>query len=345
MSEPLLPLCSVCIANYNGERVLADCVDSVLSQDGGIPLEIIIHDDASTDASLLLLSKRYPRDKFPNIRVLESKQNVGFCVSNNRMAAVARGTYVLLLNNDAALAPDAITTLLTAAKKQTPQGILTLPQLDWSSGETVDCGCLLDPFYNPVPNHDPKRRDVAMVIGACLWLPRTLWQELGGFPEWFESIAEDMYLCCRARLAGYPVQTTAASFYRHRQGASFGGNRVSNNRLSTTYRRRRLSERNKTYVMVLCSPLGRLSLAFPIHLVLLAIEGFLLVLTKRDFTIWSSIYGPVFAALYKHFGHLRQTRSNVQSSVKVDRFEYHLAFTALPHKLLLLFRHGIPRFD
>ena len=37
-----------------------------------------------------------------------------------------------------------------------------------------------------------------MVIGACLWIPQGLWTELGGFPEWFESIAEDMYLCCRA---------------------------------------------------------------------------------------------------------------------------------------------------
>ena len=42
-----------------------------------------------------------------------------------------------------------------------------------------------------------------MVIGACLWIQKGLWEELGGFPEWFGSIAEDMYLCCRARLAGY----------------------------------------------------------------------------------------------------------------------------------------------
>jgi glycosyltransferase involved in cell wall biosynthesis len=55
MNEPLRPICSVCIANFNGEAVLVDCFDSVLAQIGDILLEIIIHNDASTDGSLALL--------------------------------------------------------------------------------------------------------------------------------------------------------------------------------------------------------------------------------------------------------------------------------------------------
>ncbi len=54
------PLCSVCIANYNGLSVLADCIDSVLDQSGDIPVEIIVHDDASTDDSVALIRQRYP---------------------------------------------------------------------------------------------------------------------------------------------------------------------------------------------------------------------------------------------------------------------------------------------
>ena len=253
-NQDLKPVCSVCIANYNGEQVLKDCIESVLAQEGGVPFEIIIHDDASTDDSCAWIKSEYPSDRFPQITLLESKDNVGFCVSNNRMVAEAQGEYILLLNNDAALAPDAISTLLAAAKAQPKQGILTLPQIDWQTDTLVDRGCLLDPFYNPVPNLDPTRTDVAMAIGACLWLPRNLWLALGGFPEWFESIAEDLMLCCQARLWGYPVQVAAKSYFRHRQGASFGGNRVDDNRLLTTYRRRRLSERNKTYVMIMCTP-------------------------------------------------------------------------------------------
>ena len=95
----------------------------------------------------------------------------------------------------------------------------------------------------------PGRREVAMVIGACLFLPRSLWADLGGFPEWLESIGEDLYLCCVARLRGRSVKVTGASGYRHRQGASFGGNRATAQGLQTTFRRRYLSERNKLRVI------------------------------------------------------------------------------------------------
>ncbi|MCZ7654266.1 MAG: hypothetical protein M5R42_08205 [Rhodocyclaceae bacterium] len=78
-----------------------------------------------------------------------------------------------------------------------------------------------------MPNRDPRRQDVAMVAGACLWIPKHLWDELGGFPEWFGSIGEDLYLCCMARLAGHPVRAPGTSGYRHGVGASFGGGKVS----------------------------------------------------------------------------------------------------------------------
>lgn len=336
------PVVSVCVANYNGEHVLSDCIDSILAQQGEVPCEILIHDDASTDNSLALLHTRYPRRQYPNICVIASRQNVGFCIGNNRMAEAARGDYLLLLNNDAALAPNALVSLFTAVQAQTPPGILTLPQLDWDTGDLVDRGCLLDPFYNPVPNRDPRRRDVAMVIGACLWIPRTLWHEFGGFPEWFESIAEDMYLCCRARFEGYPVQVTAQSHYRHHQGASFGGNRVANNRLSTTFRRRRLSERNKTYVMILCSPALRLWLTLPVHLLLLALEGALLALIKRDARVWSEIYANVFKSLFTHRSLLRHIRCRIQSSKVVNAKGYGKSMTPFPYKFRLLLRHGWP---
>ncbi len=337
------PICSVCIANYNGAAVLIDCLESVLAQLGGHRLEIIIHDDASTDASLELIKTRYPVAQCPQIRLIESAQNVGFCISNNRMVAEAQGEYILLLNNDAALAPDAISTLLAAARAQPKPGILTLPQYDWATGKLVDRGCLLDPFYNPVPNLDPNRRDVAMVIGACLWIPRDRWQALGGFPEWFESIGEDLLLCCQARLQGDPVEVTAQSYYRHRQGASFGGNRVDANRLSTTYRRRRLSERNKTYVMILCAPMLRLALTLPLHLVLIAFEGAVMSAVLRSTRPWQEIYAPVFTALWQRRAQLSAQRAQLQA--KKNTRNYGKGFTWLPHKLTLLLRHGVPKIS
>jgi GT2 family glycosyltransferase len=337
------PLVSVCIANYNGIHVLADCIGSVLSQQGDLTVEIIIHDDASTDDSLTWLAEHYPPSQYSSIDVIESSENVGFCVANNRMAEKATGDYLLLLNNDAALAPDALTTLLAAARDQNPRGILTLPQIDWETGTLVDRGCLLDPFYNPVPNLDTMRRDVAMVIGACLWLPRALWNKLGGFPAWFESIAEDMLICCQARLAGYPVQATARSYYLHRQGLAFGGNRASGKQLSTTYRRRRLSERNKTYVMVLCTPPWLIAISLPVHLLFISLEGILLTLIKREPRLWKEIYGGVFRSLYRESKKLRAERNQVQRSRDSSNKVYCAAFIVMPRKLLMLLRYGLPR--
>ncbi len=332
------PRVSVCVANYNGMAVLDACLDSIRSQVGQVPLEILVHDDASTDGSAAHI-----RTHHPDVKLLESRRNVGFCVANNRMAEQARGEYLLLLNNDAALFPDALSVLLAEAQRLETPAILSLPQYDAASGSLVDIGCRFDPFLNPVPNHDPSRPEVGMVIGACLWIPKTLWRELGGFPEWFGSIAEDMYLCCRARLAGYPVLALGRSGYRHWQGSSFGGNRVADNRLATTFRRRALSERNKCFVMVLSFPAPWVYPALLLHLLLLALEGGILSLARGNRRFWNEIYAPCFDALREERGRLRALRTEIQCSRRIGAARFFSAFSFFPHKLRMLLRHGLPQ--
>jgi GT2 family glycosyltransferase len=332
------PLVSVCVANFNGLEVIDDCLRSVLAQQGDIPVEILVHDDASTDSSAA-----YIRETYPDVVQIESMTNVGFCIANNRMVARTRGQYVLLLNNDAALYPDALQALLTEATRLVQPAILTLPQFDATTGQLVDRGCLLDPFYNPVPNLNPNRADVAMVIGACLWIPKNLWDELDGFPEWFGSIAEDMYLCCRARLAGHAVRALAVSGYRHWQGRSFGGGKVVNGRLSSTFCRRALSERNKTFVMVTTCPLPVLLVLLPIHLLLLLVEGALLSLLRLDSAYLVDIYLPGSSALWWRRTELRAERCQTMASRHVTSVCFFAGFKWVPYKLWMLFRHGLPK--
>ena len=340
LNRAAAPACSVCIANYNGAHMLADCLDSVLAQQTDASIEIIVHDDASTDGSVAFLRERYPQ-----VEVLASDENVGFCIGNNRMVAHAHGEYVLLLNNDAALFTDALATLLAAASAQPAAGILTLPQYDWESGEIVDRGCLLDPFYNPVPNLDESRTEVAYAIGACLWIPRELWNDLGGFPEWMGSIAEDIYLCCIARLQGRPVTALARSGFRHRLGATFGGARVEGDRLRTTFRRRHLSERNKTFALFICTPGIRAWVLLAVHLVGLLIEGSILSVLRWDFRIFSNIYAKVPASLFREFGHLRPIRRRVQAGRAITTLAYFRPFTWLPRKVAMLLRFGVPKIS
>lgn len=328
---------SVCIANYNGMDVIDDCIRSVQNQIGEISVEILVHDDASTDASVLHIQKNYP-----DVHLIISEKNVGFCIANNRMADVAKGQYLLLLNNDAALYTDGLTSLLNKANTLKTPAILTLPQYDAITGELVDRGCLLDPFYNPVPNLDPARSNVAMAIGACLWLPKAMWDEFGGLPEWFGSIAEDMYICCRARLAGYSVCALPISGYRHWQGKSFGGNRPKGNRLATTIKRRALSERNKTLVMLITCPTPILQILILLHITLLLAEGVTLAIVKMEIGILNKIY---VSAIYENLILSKKWRVMRKEIMKKRRSrirDYLSVFKPIPRKLKLLKIYGLP---
>jgi len=332
-----LPIVSVCIANYNGLGVIDDCIVSVLAQVCEFPIEIIVHDDASTDGSA-----QHIRIIYPQVVMIESADNVGFCIANNRMVERATGEFVLLLNNDAALYPDALARLYKAAQDIGQPAILSLPQYSFDTGELLDIGSLVDPFLNPVPNRNPERGDVAMVMGACLWIPKSLWQKLGGFPEWFGSIAEDLYLCCRARLAGYSVRALGISGYRHRVGGSFGGGKLQQGRLVTTRRRRALSERNKSFVMVLTYPTLLFNLIFPIHLVLIMLEGVIVAILKLDVTVWKTIYAPLIPALWQARDRLVHLRRDIQKTRNISLRDWLAVFVILPYKIVMLLIYGLP---
>lgn len=337
LNRPPAPICSVCIANYNGAAILAECIASVFAQDVEADIEVIVHDDASTDDSVSML-----REHYPQVELLVSQENVGFCISNNRMAAHARGEFILLLNNDAALHPGALEALIRAARVTGRPGILTLPQYDWENDSLVDRGCLLDPFCNPIPNLNPRQHRVAYVIGACMFMPRTLWNDLRGLPEWFGSLAEDMYLCGLARLRGFPVACLDESGYRHRQGATFGGNRAEHG-IVTSIRRRNLSERNKTRALMILTPSILMWPLLCLHLLALAAEGVGLSMWRRDTTLLHDVYGPTVMTPCREWTSLRARRSEVQATRTISTAEWFSAVQWRLRKLVMLRRYGIPK--
>lgn len=331
------PLCSVCIANYNGEEYLENCIDSVLSQDADFTIEILVHDDASSDGSVDLILKKYPQ-----VILIQSAENVGFCVSNNRMVEKASGEFILLLNNDAALHLDALKTLVEAHKRY-GKGIYGLPQYNMDSKELIDIGSLFDPFLNPIPNTDPKRRDVGMIIGACLFISKELWQEFEGFPTWFGSLAEDMYLCCAARIRGYHVKAIPYSGFNHWVGRSFGGGKVTaKKRLSSTFNRRAISERNKSFVMVLVFPWISFWVLFPLHLICLLVEGAVISLFKYDIQLLRRIYLNCLKELWVMRRVLLEKRKEFQKNRRISVLQFFTSFSWLPHKLILLLKYGVP---
>jgi GT2 family glycosyltransferase len=285
----------------------------------------------------------YIRKEFPEVILISSDRNVGFCVSNNRMVAQASGEYILLLNNDAKLFPNALRALHdhTAATGH-PAGILGLPQYDATTGELIDFGNLLDPFLNVIPNLDPQRCEVGSIIGACLWIPKSLWTELGGFPNCFGFLAEDLYLCCAARLRGYYVRILPTSGFWHHIGYSLGGGKLVNKRLLTSRARRSLTERNKCYVMIVTYPPLLFWTLFPLHILLLTSEGIALSLVKRDLDLWRSIYWHCLRSLWRNRRLAYRMRKRLQSTGGISAREFTAPFVYIHQKLWLIFRHGLP---
>jgi hypothetical protein len=154
---------------------------------------------------------------------------------------------------------------------------------------------------------------------------------------------EDLYLCCRARLAGYPVQVANRSGYRHQVGKSFGGGKVTSGRLATTFRRRALSERNKTFVMALTFPAPILQIVFPLHLLLLLVEGMLVSLVKCDRRLLGEIYWPVFEALgQQQWRRLWWLRREIQQGRRLSAWRFWAVFQWMPYKVTALIRYGFP---
>lgn len=340
MPQKVLPTCSVCIANYNGVAFIDACLQSVLRQDCNFPVEIIIHDDASTDDSVDHIRKNYP-----GVVLISSEENVGFCISNNRMADIANGRYILLLNNDAELFPDALSTLHAEAERLGKPAVLGLPQYDAATGDLIDIGSRFDLFLNPIPNLNRNTSQVGMIIGACLWLPQNLWEEIGGFPDWFGSLAEDMYLCLLARLYGYQVTALPSSGFNHWVGQSLGGGKLVNNRLSSKLSRRIISERNKTFTMILTYPRPAMLLLLPIHFFLLLMEGIVIAGVKRQWSIFKEIYWNCIIAQFKLSQQLRRGRTAIQSRRKIGTREFFGVFQKFPHKISLLLKHGFPQIS
>lgn len=182
-----------------------------------------------------------------------------------------------------------------------------------------------------------------MVMGACLWIPRALWHEIGGFPEWFGSMAEDMYLCCVARLWGYPVRVLPSSGFRHWVGHSFGGGKVTaGGKLATSRKRRALSERNKTLVMALTYPQPVLTFALPLHLLALSLEGTFLVAIKRDTRLFREIYCTALKGLIVFSPLLRVLRNRIFHRHKPSIQAWYSVFRWMPRKLEIWRKHGIP---
>ncbi len=225
---------SVCIANFNGAELLDACLGSIKLQVTQANIEILVHDDASIDPGLKLV-----REKYHDVVWIFSTENVGYCQANQKMSQQARGKYLLLLNNDVELLPEALERLFLAVRED-PSPIYSLREYRMD-GRLSCSGMGLDVFFTPFHCTKPSHK-LVYAMGACLMIRKELWQELGGYPTFFKYSAEDLYLCLKARALGISTQILDMSGYRHHISAT-------TNSAGINLARRRLSERNRRWIL------------------------------------------------------------------------------------------------
>jgi GT2 family glycosyltransferase len=336
--EVFSPLVSICISNFNGENYINQCIQSVKMQKVDFEIEIILHDDLSSDNSISMVNIN-----FPEVEIIVSHENVGFCISNNRMVEHSRGKFILLLNNDAVLRPGSLQALMDHARHHLSPCIIGLPQYSIIDKTLVDRGYYFDIFMNPIPVFFDGTVSVGAVTGACMWLPRSIWAEIGGFPSWFESVAEDIYICCVARLMGYQVVLLDTPGFDHWIGKNLGGGKIVKNKLTSSVRRRSLSERNKTFVMLITYPIPVLLVVLPIHLVFLFLEAMALLLFGMGWNVIFRIYFKLPGALFARGREALMLRVRMQRARKIKVKQYFSKFKWTPWKLVMLARFGLPK--
>ncbi|WP_138432505.1 glycosyltransferase family 2 protein [Winogradskyella algicola] len=232
---------SIIIVNYNGEKYLADCLDSIEKQCCDFLYEIIIWDNASKDNSIEFLQANYS-DK---VKLFASNDNLGFAGGNNAAAKHAKGDYLLLLNNDTILL-NPLKSILDLMDRDSKIGVLGIKMLNGNRDYTISTGLLPEPYhlfyfkwFSIINNefasgnflsHNPI--EVGWLSGSFLVTPKNLWDDIGGLDESFFMYVEDVDYNMEAAKRGYKRVFVPSLEYIH----FVGFNGAKNNLLVKGYR-------------------------------------------------------------------------------------------------------------
>ena len=234
---------SIIIVNWNVRDLLDKCLASLFSaelsigaDDGGLPrAEIIVIDSASADGSVEML-----RQKYPAVHLLPQDDNVGFTRGNNIGLARASGEYLLLLNPDTEVSPDALPILLRFLAARPSVGIVGPQTLnnDGSHQSTrrrfpslwtgVFESTWLWPWAPASIEHRFRMLDasdgdiveVDWVQGSALLMRRAVYQDIGGLDEDYVMYSEELDFCRRAKTAGWHVYYHGGAVITHHGGKS-----------------------------------------------------------------------------------------------------------------------------
>lgn len=225
---------SVIILNYNVRYFLEQCVLSVQRALEGIDAEIIVVDNNSPDDSCAMMKER-----FPDVKLIENKDNPGFPKGNNIGVAAAKGEYVCILNPDTIVAEDTFVKAFAFAESKSDLGIMGVKLIDGR-------GCFLPESKRGVPTPwvaftkigglhklfpenktfnryyaqhigENETGKVDILVGAFMLMKRSRYLEVGGFDENCFMYSDDIdlsYTVLKKGLVNYYFHETTVIHYK-----------------------------------------------------------------------------------------------------------------------------------
>lgn len=218
---------SIVIPSKDNAQVVGRCLKSIFSLTTYPDFEVILVDTGSTEPATHGLYRRYASR--PNFRVVDYTGEFNFSRACNVGAEASDADVLLFLNNDTeVLEPDWLDVMVQwfeveeigaiGVKLLYPDGRIQHAGVIVGMGGLA--GHLLAGYRENVGTEfgsDDWYRDLYAVTGACLMIPRSLFEEIGGFDEGYQIIFSDIDLCLRVYDAGYRVLYTPNARLRHHE--------------------------------------------------------------------------------------------------------------------------------
>lgn len=298
---------STIIVNWNGlhllERCLAHLCPTLTPDD-----QVIVVDNGSHDGSVDWL-----RTTYPQVDVVVLPENRGFAGGNNAALPYCRHAWILLINNDAFVAPDTIQILRHAAHAVAPNvGAIAatlvfdhVPDLIASNGIILRRdGVAIDrDMARPLADMADQYTVIAGASGGAVLLRRTMIDDIGFFADDFFNYLEDVDFAWRALLRGWQSVLVPNAVIRHVYSATSGQGSPF---------KQRLLGLNRWRTLIRCLPTA-LWWRYWYQIIGYDVMACMMLAWRRQ---WSGIWGR-FEVL-RHWSTLQQQRQAIQARVTVD---------------------------
>ena len=311
------PPVSIIIPHFNGETILTDCLTS-LSMTEYSPFEIILVDNGSTDQSVNLVKK-----KFPAVRVIQNKSNLGYAGGCNAGLQASTAKYAVLLNNDTVQEPDWLRNLVDEAEKTTTAGAW-MPKLLYIKDHQIfdysgAAGGLIDIFGYPFAygrlfftvetdsgQYDHQQK-IFWASGTCCMLRRDLIEKTGPLDESFFAHMEEIDLNWRLHLLGYDSIVVPRSIVYHYSGGTLSAG---------SYKKHYLNHRNNLMMLLKNYSAVTLCWILPPRL-MFELATLVFSLVKLDWNRTKALFSA-WSWLIRNWGLIQTNRKKVQQIRQVS---------------------------